>query len=544
MPSFAYALPDIATPVIRVANVAVAKYFFSIWDNSNVNISNKSTVKVYPSFLHFIPKEHIINYLADNYQTRHTKTQMSDNNTNSNLPSFPAPKANYTDTPTDLDSLTTPDPESTSEPDLTVNTQYSPPLDSNLISDEPATPQTEAIKSSDNFLPPAEPDPADDSSDTSLNYDQAESAPDNSGTNLLESPSEPLTEEPEQPLTPTPADEIELTDPVPPDLTDPVAPEMTAPAVDTVTSEPASPPPAQPPEPSPTEVPATVPASVHKSSKTAALALGGFAILATAVAALIFLQLSGAQNNLSILRSITGHQRTLPPTVTVEPTEETEIPVTEEDLSQLPTQEPSISPSATITPTLTSTPTPTPSTAPTAIPNNAQDAFSNISSVISKAESKFSSARLILITVDNVETPSKSVTKYWFRQSDTEKKYFYVIAGADGQYQIFDKQIYVTPDNNIPSLNEMAKNNGLGMDLKSTVELSNSSVIANSGIKGDPSSIYAQFIKTRLGNGPETTIWQITYIYLNRTSPVVVQIDSQAKRVVYSNIKYNLPQAN
>jgi len=61
-----------------------------------------------------------------------------------------------------------------------------------------------------------------------------------------------------------------------------------------------------------------------------------------------------------------------------------------------------------------------------------------------------------------------------FRQQPDKVKYFYILNDLDSGLSLFDEQVWVSPDNNIPSLNERAENNQLGADLDTILTLTNS----------------------------------------------------------------------
>ena len=145
-----------------------------------------------------------------------------------------------------------------------------------------------------------------------------------------------------------------------------------------------------------------------------------------------------------------------------------------------------------------------------------------------------------MITAENLQEPTKLTYKYWFRVSLTKKTYFYILSQSDGTPSLFDQQIYVTPDNNIPSLNDFATTTP-GLDIKDALDIAQTTVLNGSAIQADPLTITAQFIKTRINAGSDTSIWQISYKYLDRTSPVVVQINATTKEVIFANIKYTKP---
>ena len=287
-----------------------------------------------------------------------------------------------------------------------------------------------------------------------------------------------------------------------PNLTDPVAPVIEPPVLEAT--------------PAPVEA-APVEAALPTQSKNKILPfiLILLAIGATTAAAVLFLQYTKTQKELSIAKSIKENQTTLPtPTVT-----------------------PDITIQPTISPTVTFTPTPTKKIVKA---TSSQGVFSALPSILSIAQDKYQDAQLLMITAENLQEPTKLTYKYWFRVSLTKKTYFYILSQSDGTPSLFDQQIYVTPDNNIPSLNDFATTTP-GLDIKDALDIAQTTVLNGSAIQADPLTITAQFIKTRINAGSDTSIWQISYKYLDRTSPVVVQINATTKEVIFANIKYTKP---
>ena len=63
------------------------------------------------------------------------------------------------------------------------------------------------------------------------------------------------------------------------------------------------------------------------------------------------------------------------------------------------------------------------------------------------------------------------ISKYWFRQNETDKRYLYLLKEAGKNLALVDQQVYVTPDNTIPSLNQLAEAGQLGIDLPEAVKI-------------------------------------------------------------------------
>ncbi len=96
--------------------------------------------------------------------------------------------------------------------------------------------------------------------------------------------------------------------------------------------------------------------------------------------------------------------------------------------------------------------------------------------------------------------------------------------------ELVDKQIYVTPDDNIPSLNDLVLQNKLGLDLDEAVKIVSSN--CNCG-DCDESQMKAQFIKTAKG-----ALWQLTVYIQGKTTPAVMQIGSQDKQILFKTADF------
>ncbi len=201
----------------------------------------------------------------------------------------------------------------------------------------------------------------------------------------------------------------------------------------------------------------------------------------------------------------------------------------------------------TLTPTATPTvfiiPTPTTATqssviaTPSATPTVSQiiDALlplKNATAALKTAMGRSPNAQLILIKVDNATDSTTAVTKYFFREDTTTKKYFYVAITGKGTPEIIDKQIYVTPDDNIPSLNDAVQGNKLGLELNEAIRLTYTQC-ANQGVC-TAAPVKAQYIKTGTG-----IIWQLSF-YTNGLSatPLMVQINAETKAIIYKSPEF------
>lgn len=296
-----------------------------------------------------------------------------------------------------------------------------------------------------------------------------------------------------------PSDTIYSSEPLPDPRPDTLEPVLTDPIVPEI-----------PTEPTPATLPETEPKS--SSGRLAVIFLSLLAIGAIAAAVAIFFQLTKVKNDYAALNSIKNNQNT-------------------------PT--PSASPTAIPTIVATTTPIPTnkPSVSPTPVSKNNIDIFPNFDPIIRLATGKVATAKLLMVTVENVQSPEKMTAKYWFRESETKKTYFYILSQPDSEPVIFDQQIYVTPDNNIPSLNGLMIEETISYDLAAVYDHVNATIIDKSALKTEPTQVIAQLINTKVGSG-NVLLWQLTYRYLDRTSPVIAQINARSKEIIYTNLKY------
>jgi len=297
---------------------------------------------------------------------------------------------------------------------------------------------------------------------------------------------------------------VPLTDPVVEDISkDPPPPLPDSPPADPPKPKDTTPDPVQtpPPPPPPTIKPATPPKS-NKNLTTISLII--ITLLAVAGASLFYNQNQQLKKEIQDLTNTLEAQKTLPtPEITSKPSE--------------PTSETPQSTNSAIT-TFTITPTATPQTK-----TEAQQA-------LDLAQEKYPQAQLILITSDNPHLEDQKVTKYWFRQSETDKKYLYV-SFSNGQLNLVDQQVYVSPDNHIPSLNQRLKEGKLGLTLEQVLSLTNS-------LCKEPETCQkATAIKTQFLDTSTHLLWQVTYQIKDQPQPLVFQIDSLTKEVVYQSQK-------
>lgn len=310
--------------------------------------------------------------------------------------------------------------------------------------------------------------------------------PDNPGGQFPVPPSAP------EPTPPTPPQEVRLTDEVAPDLSAPPPTIEEAPAPRSEAEIPRIP-----------AGPANVPPSKPFPILTLFLIL---VAIGASAATYFFYQQSQSLNAQLVQLQRTIEQQRVSPTPTPEVT-----------LTLSPTTESTISATPTATAAATATPSPTIAQGP------ARSAFSDISNVISTAQKKYPNAQLLMITGTNVQSDSQIILKYWFRQTATDKKYLYILREPGKDLSLVDQQVYVTPDNNIPSLNQEAEADRLGIDLHRAYQIA-ANLCTGFDCGG---SATAQFIKTN------TTLWQITIKIPSR--PFVVQIDSKTEKILFQS---------
>jgi len=137
--------------------------------------------------------------------------------------------------------------------------------------------------------------------------------------------------------------------------------------------------------------------------------------------------------------------------------------------------QPVITPTPTIVEVPTASPSPSPTPTPTQIINDVSlRPLSQASSILKTALDFQPNAQFILLKTDpaTVDHGQPIISKYFFRQDLNTKKYFYVMVTGTSQPEIIDKNIQVTPDNNLPSLNDLVLENKLGLDLNEALDIS------------------------------------------------------------------------
>lgn len=137
-------------------------------------------------------------------------------------------------------------------------------------------------------------------------------------------------------------------------------------------------------------------------------------------------------------------------------------------------------------------------------------------------------AQLIIIKTENATSPTLATTKYFFRQDLTTKKYFYVLVAQSKEPEVLDRAIYVTPDNDIPSLNDAVLGNTLGLDLKEALEIAGQACTSQ---LCTTAAVKAQYIQAGLNR-----IWQLTFTPAKTSqAPLIIQINAATKEVLFKS---------
>ena len=321
-----------------------------------------------------------------------------------------------------------------------------------------------------------------------------------------------------------------------PPITDPIAPDISAspkpksaptpdpdqsfpeseistepePATDTGVDIPPQKPKTEPdvtPPPQPELKPASAPKSTSKTLFTIILLLLIIAGVSTAV--FLYTQNNELKDLVSNLDSNIQQQ---------EIADRASLPPTEEDESSTVTTANTefTIPTKASTPIVISTPLSSPLT----------QTFAIFTPLFELATSKYPDAQLLLISASNLQQNTPTI-KYYFRQEPDKVKYFYILHDPETGLSLFDQQVWVSPDNNIPSLNDRAKSDQLGADLDTILNLTNSLCSENHSNCDQATSIKAQLIDSNV------TLWQITYQLPDSSSPLVYQINSQTQNVIF-----------
>lgn len=236
--------------------------------------------------------------------------------------------------------------------------------------------------------------------------------------------------------------------------------------------------------------------------------------IALAVTVFLFSQSQQLKKQLGEVTQTLEQQRTTitpSPTPTiiefVTPTPES----TESGLMVLPTATPSAAPTATVS----------------AVPTTVLP-LADAAKALKVAINHLPNAQLLIIKTENATLPALATTKYYFRQDLTTKKYFFVLITGNKAPEIADKAIYVTPDNNIPSLNDLIAGNKLGVDLDEALRLANA--VCTSKLC-DTATVKAQYIQSGTN-----LIWQLSFDPVDANkSPLILQLNATTKEILYKS---------
>ncbi len=269
----------------------------------------------------------------------------------------------------------------------------------------------------------------------------------------------------------------------------------------------------QTPQPAPEPVAATLPAK----SKSAAPIIIVILLIIAGIGLAAAAYLSAQSNKLKV--------QLLEITKTLEKQETTLTPTATPTVFQIPT--PTMATQSAVA-TSSATPSVTPTTF---IVTDKLTPLANAASVLKIAINHSPSAQLLLIKVDKATDPANSVTKYFFREDMTTKKYFFISITGKGLPELIDKQIYVNPDNNIPSLNDAVLSNKMGMELDEVLKLTYAQC-ANQAVCTS-ATVNSMYIKTGTG-----IIWQLSLYPNDSTTPLLIQINSETKAIVYKSPEF------
>ena len=297
----------------------------------------------------------------------------------------------------------------------------------------------------------------------------------------------------------------------PPVLSDTMS-NISSPFVPKETETTPEPTPAVTPAPEPT--PATLPASSGVNMRSILFVFVFLlAVISVAGAAFFFQRTLSLQQQ---LRELTDTLKNRTVTITPTPTPTT---------FEFPT--PSVA-SISAAPTASPTATPTLSVYEPGTPLRPLSVVNKIMQIALKHQPN---AQLILIKTENAQDTLRTSTKYFFRQDLTTKKYFYILVSGKNEPQIFDKNIFVTPDNNIPSLNDLVLTNKLGLDLDEALSLAINSCATSTICATAPAN--AQYIQTTSG-----VIWQLSLKLNSQKDPAVIQIDAQTRAILFKTTDF------
>lgn len=194
--------------------------------------------------------------------------------------------------------------------------------------------------------------------------------------------------------------------------------------------------------------------------------------------------------------------------------------IKENQVTVTPQAKPDLAPpdNSTISATTTIVPTPT-------VPPNTNLVWDAIDSIMTTAQQKYPSAQLILVKTENAGSPTQ-VTKYWFRQNTTDRKYLYLLREASKNLSLVDQNVTVYETNLLPSLNSQITSDQL--DLDEAITIATAACPTTFDCVNTP--ITGQYVKSGVA------LWQVTYKPIDNKSPFVVQIDATTKKILYKSL--------
>lgn len=279
-------------------------------------------------------------------------------------------------------------------------------------------------------------------------------------------------------------------------------PKEDSPVFTTPKSEPLTPPTPQP-------IPATLPTNLNSSNPSSLLSVVLLIVAGVGISGSVFLYSQSA----ALKRQLTDITQTLERQKTVV------TPTPTPSIIEIPT------PSAT--PTMEDELTPTPTASPTAMVSKTIMPLALATQALKVGINHEPNAQLILIKAENAHDQKNSLIKYFFRKDLTTKKYFYVSVNSSNESEIVDKSIYVNPDNNIPSLNDLVLGNKLGIDYDEAMDIVKKTCTSK---LCDGAAVKAQYIKSGT-----KTIWQLTLTPTSGSQTLLIQIDTTTKEVLYKS---------
>lgn len=273
------------------------------------------------------------------------------------------------------------------------------------------------------------------------------------------------------------------------------------------------------PELKPEPIPAVLPTSNGPNMKIVTfISLFVVALISVAAAAFFFQRSRTLNQNLKDVTGTLEKQETLPTT--------TPTPTIIEYTEQIPTTTPIATPTATITPISTVSATPTLTMFESGSPLMPLSITPEVLKIAIKHQPN---AQLLLVKSENAQDQNLVITKYFFRNSLSDKKYFYITITPGKEPTIFTDNVYVTPDNDIPSLNNGILQNKLGIDLAEATQIAKN--LCPPSLQCNQSVIKAQYMTT----SSNQNLWQITLNTSTAKDPLIVQINALTKDIIFKS---------